>query len=157
MYPRNPGLLAYMAMAILLVCVPTVANAALYKWTDASGRVVYSDQPPNSDAKTETIQAPAPIGNADAVKSLANRDAEFRKRQAEAAESTKKLDTQRSDAAKRNEQCTRAAGQIKLLSSDQLALVRQNEKGEVVQIDDAMRRKERGDLETWIRTNCPPA
>lgn len=131
--------------------------AALYKWTDANGRVVYSDQPPTGNVKTETIQAPAPIGNADAVKDLANRDAEFRKRQAEAAEGAKKSDAQRADNAKRNEQCTRAAGQIKLLSSEQLALVRQNEKGEVVQIDDAMRRKERADLEIWIKANCSPA
>ncbi|MCC6869698.1 MAG: DUF4124 domain-containing protein, partial [Burkholderiales bacterium] len=28
--------------------------AALYKWTDASGRVVYSDQPPTGNVKVET-------------------------------------------------------------------------------------------------------
>ena len=150
-------LLAFAALALALAGATPAAAAALYKWTDANGRVVYSDQPPTGNVKTETLRAPAPIGNADAVKDLANRDVEFRKRQAEAAEGAKKSDAQRADAAKRNEQCTRVAGQIKMLSSDQLALVRQNEKGEVVQLDNAMRQKERTDLELWMKTNCSPA
>ena len=29
------------------------ASAALYKWTDANGRVVYSDQPPPGNVKIE--------------------------------------------------------------------------------------------------------
>ena len=34
------------------------AAAALYKWTDANGRVVYSDQPPTPSVKAETLNAP---------------------------------------------------------------------------------------------------
>src|SRR6187397_890157 len=37
----------------LLASAP--AMAALYKWTDASGRVIYSDQPPPGNVKVETI------------------------------------------------------------------------------------------------------
>ncbi len=143
-------------MALALAGTTTAASAALYKWTDANGRVVYSDQPPAGNVKTEIIRAPAPVGNADAVKDLANRDVEFRKKQAEAADSAKKSDAQRSDAAKRNQECTRVAGQLRLLSADQLALVRQNEKGEIVQLDNAMRQKERTDLELWMKANCAP-
>ena len=49
------------AIAVLaagLACAPVFA--ALYKWTDASGRVIYSDQPPPGDAKVETLKAPPP-------------------------------------------------------------------------------------------------
>ena len=38
--------------------------------------------------------------------------------------------------------CQRAQGNIKQLSADQVALVRYNEKGEIVYVDDATRRKE---------------
>ena len=43
------------ALALCLAASPIVASAALYKWTDANGRVVYSDQPPIGDIKTEII------------------------------------------------------------------------------------------------------
>mgnify|MGYP003693546373 CR=1 FL=1 len=48
-----------LALAIVLgtFCVISPAGSALYKWTDANGRVVYSDQPPPGDVKVERIIA----------------------------------------------------------------------------------------------------
>jgi hypothetical protein len=66
-------------LALALVAGP--ATAALYKWTDASGRVVYSDQPPTGNVKVETLQGPPPA-NPSAVKDLANKELEFKQRQA---------------------------------------------------------------------------
>ena len=80
------------------------AAAALYKWTDAQGRIVYSDQPPAANVKTEQLRAPPPPANPNAAKELAQREAEFRKRQAEARRSrAPKADKERADAAKRAE------------------------------------------------------
>lgn len=154
-----PGGRVLVALALALACASVVplANAALYKWTDANGRVVYSDQPPLGDVKTEILRAPAPAGNPDALKDLANKDVELRKKQAEAADSAKKAETKRADAEKRAEMCTRVAGQIKMLSADQVSLVRQNTKGEVVVIDETTRRRQRAELEIWIKANCQPA
>lgn len=132
------------------------ASAALYKWTDANGRVVYSDQPPTGNVKTEIVQgAPAP-SNPNAVKDMAAKELELKKRRTEIAEKDKKSDADRVELAKKNEQCARTQGQIRQFAAEQIAMLRMNAKGEAVYVDDATRRKERADLETWYRQNCGP-
>ena len=64
--------------AVLLATAP--AGGALYKWTDANGRVIYSDQPPPGNVKVETINAPPPPANPNAVKDLANKEVELQKK-----------------------------------------------------------------------------
>ena len=149
--------LAAAAFTLVLAWVPELASAALYKWTDANGRIVYSDQPPTGNVKTETVQGAAPPSNPNAVKDMAAKEVELKKRQAEAAKKDEKTDAQRAEMVKKNEQCMRTQNQIKQLAAEQIVLVRYNEKGEVVYIDDATRRKERADLETWVKQNCPAA
>ena len=151
---RAGGLLAAAAFVLGVISLPESASAALYKWTDANGRVVYSDQPPTGDVKVETLQGPPPPANPNAVKEMAVKDLELKKRQADAAEKDKKADTQRVELAKRADQCARMQTQIRQLAAEQVAIVRLNEKGEQVYIDDATRRKERADLETWVKANC---
>jgi hypothetical protein len=129
-------------------------SAALYKWTDANGRVVYSDQPPTGDVKIETLQGPPPAANPNAVKEMALKELELKKRQTDAAEKDKKADSQRVDLAKKTDQCARMQTQIRQLAAEQISLVRINEKGEQVHIDDATRRKERAELELWVKANC---
>src|SRR4029453_18753239 len=70
-----------------------------YKWTDANGRVVYSDQPPLGDVKIETLQGPPPPANPNAVKEMAVKDLELKKRQTDAVEKDKKADPQRAALA----------------------------------------------------------
>ena len=87
---------------------------------------------------------------------MAAKELELKKRQADEVEKDKKTDAARG-VAKRSEQCARTQAQMKQLAAEQIALVRYNEKGEVVYVDDATRRKERADLETWVKANCPNA
>jgi flagellar basal body rod protein FlgG len=147
------------AALALLVCgslaLPAASSAALYKWVDANGRVVYSDQPPTGNVKAEIVQGAPPPSNPNAVKEMAAKEAEFKKRQLDATENTKKAETQRAENTKRGEQCVRTQTQIKQLAAEQIGLVRYNEKGEIVYIDDATRRKEREQLELWVKANCP--
>jgi len=143
--------------ALLAACLLVAAGAAAattYKWTDANGRVVYSDQPPPTNVKSETVQAPPPRANPAAAKDLTKQEGEFKKRQMDAAENAKKSETLRAENVKRNEMCTRAQGQIRTLSAEQVQLVRQNAKGEDVYVDNTTRRKERGELEVWVKANC---
>ncbi len=141
-----------LALALCALAVP--ASATLYKWTDANGRVVYSDQPPPGDVKTQIVQGAPPPSNPNAVKDMANKDLELKKRAKDAAEKEKKDETARAEQVRRNEQCTRVENQIRQLAAEQLALVRVNEKGETVYVDNATRRKEREDLAAWQRQNC---
>ena len=140
------------AMAVALLGNP--AAAALYKWTDASGRVVYSDQPPPGGIKSEILgPVPAPA-NPNAVKDLATKDAELRQRQTQRAEQDKKSEKARSDTARKEEMCAQIRSQLKTYQSD-IALFRVNEKGERVFVDDAARQKERDRLQTLQREQCP--
>jgi hypothetical protein len=130
------------------------ATAALYKWVDAGGRVSYSDQPPPANVKSEIVNAPAPPVNADAVRNLANQEAELKKRQAQRADDQKKAEKARVDQVARQEACTEARGQIKMYQSDVL-VQRVNAKGEPVFMDDSMKKKERERLEARVREKCP--
>jgi hypothetical protein len=144
-------------LALALCALAAPALATLYKWTDANGRVVYSDLPPPANVKTEVVQGAPPPSNPNAVKDMAAKDLELKKRSKDAAEKERKDEAARAEAVKRNEQCTRAEGQMRQLSAEQVALVRINEKGETVYVDSATRRKEREDLAAWMQRNCGPA
>jgi hypothetical protein len=141
--------------ALALCALP--ASAALYKWTDASGRVVYSDIPPSGDVKVEVVTGAPPPANPNAVKDMAAKDLELKKRQTDAAEKEKKAEEKRVEVARQAEQCDRARLQVRQLAAEQIPFARMNEKGEMVYLDDATRRKEREETERWLRTNCAVA
>ena len=148
-----PVLAAYLLTAM---CAAP-ASAALYKWTDAQGRIVYSDQPPSANVKTEQLRAPPPPANPNAAKEFAQREADFRKRQTDAGEAAAKADKERSETSKRAEACAQAKAQVKQLSESQLAVYRYNEKGEREVMNDDARGRERARLNAFIRDNkCPP-
>jgi Skp family chaperone for outer membrane proteins len=142
----------------LLACaaLASPAAAATYKWTDANGRIVYSDLPPQGDVKYETIGGPAPAANPNAVQDLAAKELEMKKRQADAADKEKKGEEKRAELAKRDEQCKRAESNVRQLGAEQVQLVRYNQKGEAFVVDDVTRRRERAEVEGWIRQNCGP-
>ena len=141
-----------------LACAALVAPvcAATYKWTDANGRVVYSDIPPQGNVKYETIGGPAPAANPNAVQEMAVKEVEMRKRQTEAVDREKKADEGRVELAKRLEQCQRAESNVRNLAAEQVPIMRYNEKNEAFYLDDATRRRERLEIEGWIRQNCGP-
>lgn len=131
------------------------AAAALYKWTDANGRVVYSDQPPTAaNAKPETLSAPSPSANPNAAKELAQKEADMRKRSTDRAEAAAKSDKDRAAKEQRADECTRVAGNVKQLSWGQVVIYRANDKGEQVPMDEAAREKERTRLNAWLKDNC---
>jgi Skp family chaperone for outer membrane proteins len=153
--PSALGVALTLAAAAALALVAWPANAALYKWVDANGRVIYSDQPPNGNFKVEAINAPPPPANPNAAKELAGKEAELQQKKVLRADEETKAAKTKADNEKKREQCARVRGQIAMMQSDQnVVLFRSNEKGEPVYMDDAARRKERGDLEAWVRENC---
>ena len=139
--------------AVLLAAAP--AMGALYKWTDASGRVIYSDQPPPGNVKVETINAPPPPANPNAVKDLANKEVELQKKKMVRTEDDAKANKARVDANMRTQECQRARGQAIALTQDsQIVFYTTNPQGERVAMNDAARLAERQRLDYWIRENC---
>lgn len=143
--------------AVVALALAAPASAALYKWVDANGRTVYSDQPPPVHIKAELISGAPPPANPDAVKEMANREAEFRKRQADKQEDAKKVERSRADAQKLATYCAQVRTQAEGLRRADVAMYRLNEKGERVVLDEAARVAEANRLDALLRERkCPP-
>ena len=136
-----------------LTLAAAAAYATTYKWTDANGRVVYSDQPPSGNFTVESIAAPPPPANPNAVKELASKDAALQQRKQLRAEEESKAAKTRADAEQKRDQCGKARGQIAVMQSDQI-VYQTNAKGEQVFLDSTARRKERDQLTAWVKENC---
>src|SRR5450631_369059 len=121
------GLGAFMALAA------TASHAILYKWIDENGRVVYGDQPPPG-TKPEKLNTSIGPADPNAVRDMASKDAEIKKRQQQRADDTAKTAKDESDGKKKLDQCVQARGRIKTLRND-TAVFRYNEKGEKVLYD----------------------
>jgi len=147
----TPAVLVFLLGSL---CAALPALGALYKWTDANGRVVYSDQPPSGDVRVETIAGPPPPANRNAVKEMANKEAEGKKQKQDAADNAKKVAQTQADAEKHATMCKDARAQMTALAADQVLLYKVNEKGESVVMDDAERRRRRDTLETFLKANC---
>jgi uncharacterized protein DUF4124 len=144
------------AVVLLAAAHASAALATLYKWTDAQGHVVYSDQPPPPNIKSEQLRPAPPPANPNAAKELAQRLSDFQKRQADAAKANDKAGKEQANAAQVAQDCASARGELKQLAESQLAIYRYNDKGEREVMDDDARAKERARLNTWMRDNkCP--
>ena len=144
----------------LLIALPMLAHAGIYKWKDKDGTVRYTDTPPPSNIKQESIngkkltkptgQAPlAPLANTDATpskdevkvkasnQSLESPDeiaAKLRQKNAETEKNNKK--EKEAQAKIKEENCK--ASKANLASYQQGGRVyKMNEKGEREYLDDA--------------------
>jgi hypothetical protein len=155
MNPGSSPMLPLCCVAALLLAVAGPADAALYKWTDPSGRIVYSDQPPPGNVKVETLRPPPPPANPNAAKEFANKELEYKQRQLETLEAGKKAEKERVETKELAENCTQLKRSLQQIGSD-LPLHQLNEKGEQITMDDAARRAERDRIVKWLRDNkCP--
>jgi hypothetical protein len=149
------SLLLAAGSAALAALLAAPAAADLYKSVDANGRVVYSDQPPPG-VKAERLNVTVPPADPKAVRDMANKDAEIKKRQQQRAEDEAKAGKAEADARKKLEQCTELRGRIKTLQGT-TAVYRYNEKGEAVFMETSDRQKAIADSEKMLRDlNCPP-
>ena len=140
--------------ALALAALP--AAAALYKWTDENGRVVYGDTPP-AGVKTERVNAAAPPADPNAVREMASKDAQINKRQQARAEDEAKGEKAQADAKAKLERCAQIRGNIQTLRSD-ANVFRFNDKGEKVYMEAPDRAKGVADAEKLLRDlNCAGA
>lgn len=148
------------SLVVAAVCGAAMTLAAanglaiLYKWTDENGRTVYGDQPP-PNAKPERVNPGIAPGDPGAVRSMAAKDAEIKKRQQDRADAEAKADKEQADAKKKLGTCAQARGRIRTLRDDAY-VYRYNEKGEKVFFDPAERQRAIADNEKLMRDlNCP--
>jgi hypothetical protein len=148
------------ASLCLAICALTFAAlpaaAALYKWTDENGRVVYGDTPP-AGVKAERVTTAVPPADPNAVREMASKDAQINKRQQARADDEAKAEKAQADAKAKLERCAQIRGNIQTLRSD-ANVFRFNEKGEKVYMEAPAREKGVADAEKLLRDlNCPGA
>ena len=141
-------------VAIGLVFAAMPAAATMYKWVDKSGRVVYSDQPPPADVKTEIVKPPPPPVNPNAAKELADKEQEIKLRDKKRAEEAQTAEKTRIDAERRRENCVQARGQLRVLQLANQNYYRYDEKGERVVLDAPARREAIELQQQIVRENC---
>ncbi|HEX7811456.1 MAG TPA: DUF4124 domain-containing protein [Burkholderiales bacterium] len=144
------GLVA-LAAGISFIALPAAGDT--YKWTDADGKVHYSDQPPPASVKNpatvtprKKTSKPAPTQAGDArpadakpapaaAKTSQELDAEFKQRQVEAAEKQAAQKKAAQEAADKQNNCAQAKAQVARLQ-DGGRISRYNDKGENEILDD---------------------
>ncbi|MDQ6923832.1 MAG: DUF4124 domain-containing protein [Pseudomonadota bacterium] len=142
------GLGAFFALATM------ASHAILYKWTDENGRVAYGDQPPPG-AKPERLNTSIGPADPNAVRDMASKDAEIKKRQQLRADEAAKTAKDESDGKRKLDQCAQARGRIKTLRNE-AAVFRYNEKGEKVFYEASDRERVILDNQKLMRDlNCP--
>ncbi len=149
---------AAVAVVFATAFAAAATAATLYKWTDASGRVVYSDQPPPGNIKAEIIGGAPPPSNPNAMRELVAKDQQISKRMAEKVDDAKKTDKTRADADVKWTACKTLRLQVVQLNQSQVVVYTLNEKGEQVAMDDAERARQLVIAERLLRDyQCPPA
>jgi len=150
----SPGAAAFaVAIAVALLVVAAPAGATMYKWVDKNGKVVYSDQPPPADVKSEIVKPPPPPVNPNAARELADKELEIRQRDKKRADDAQTAEKARAEATRQRENCVQARGQLQALQQS-ANVVRYNEKGERIVLDDAARREATERQQQAVLENC---
>ncbi len=165
--------------ALLLVgFIALPASAQLYKWTDANGRIQYSDRPPTHQQAQKigrsgvSIPAHAPVANADdaaksdgaspsndavpetaAPQTIAEKEQAFRKRRMEAEEARQKQAKLDEEKRAKDESCQRTRNYLKSVEGGR-RIARTNDKGEMEFLDEKQIQQEAERARKDLSANC---
>ena len=146
------SLLWLVACTLAFAALP--AAAALYKWNDENGRVVYGDTPP-AGVKAERVNPSVAPADPNAVRDMAAKDAQMNKRQQDRAQDETKTEKAQADARAKLDRCAQIRGRLQTLRAA-VAVYRFNDKGEKVFMPAAERDKAVAESEKMLRDlNCP--
>lgn len=142
--------------AILMLLSGTVYGQLL-KCVDKSGRVEYASvcQPGTRQEQTGIKNAPSSSGSASAPqKSLAEREADFRKRQSEQQESQAKQDKMTAENQQKQRACEDARSYLKSLQAGNRVARTDPNTGERVFLEDKEYAGEIANAQRLVDTNC---
>lgn len=142
-------------ITLLLICFD--AHAGLSKWVDADGKVHYSDSPP-PNVETQSVRNISGKEQADtsvkySPKSIAEREAEYKKakQEKEKAMQEKAQQDARAETKKRN--CAAARENLRTLEASS-RVVTYDAKGERTYLDDAARAQKLEEARKVISESC---
>ena len=138
----------------LLAFAALPAVAALYKWTDENGRVVYGDTPPPGVTATR-VNPMVPPADPNAVQELAAKDQQLNKLQQERAEGEAKAQKAEADARAKLDRCVQLRGRLQTLRGN-TPLYKFDENGGKVYYDAAQRDQAIAETEKLLADQeCP--
>ena len=144
-------------IGVILVLLSGTAYGQLFKCVDKSGGVEYaSNCPPGTKQEATGIRnAPgAAPGAAASHMSIAEREAEFRKRRIEQQEAASKQEKKTAENTQRKRECDSARSYLSSLTSGaRIAHIDPNT-GQRVFLEDKDRQKEIADARRAVDTNC---
>ena len=152
------------SLIVLALLVTTSAYCEVYKWVDPDGTVHYSDQPAPGTTEEQTLNIKSGTASgsetgakkAPGPKTYIEQDAEFRKRQVEAAEKRAKEEKALADAKERQQNCELARTNLRTLQSGD-RITRTNVKGEREYLDDNQLQQEIAVVQKSADSWCNPA
>jgi flagellar motility protein MotE (MotC chaperone) len=148
-----------MRRAALLFCLALAASAQaqVMKCVDRTGRVVGygTDCPAGARAEATPIRSvPAAAGPAEKARSLAERDAEFRRRRSEQQERAEKSARESAETQERLRACEHARGYLKSLEAGQRIGRTDPATGERVFLTDSDYPAEMASARRAVQANC---
>lgn len=137
---------------------PAAAQAQIMKCVGAGGKVEFAAAcPPGTKAENTGIRnapASAPSVPSTQQKSLAEREADFRKRQVEQQEAAKKAEEKNQESADRKQNCETARSYLSSLQSGNRIGKTDPKTGERVFLEDNERAAEVARAQRAVDTNC---
>lgn len=146
-----------MIVVILVLLSGAAYGQQLYKCVDSSGKVEYASTcpPGTKQGATGIRNAPGTAPSAAALeKSLAERDAEFRKRQIEQQQGTAKLEKQEAEKAQNQAACDNARRYLQSLQAGVRVRKFDPQAKELVFLQDADYPKEIAKARSTVDANC---
>ena len=141
----------YLPACLLLLSFS--AYGALHKWVDADGKVHYSDtQPPNS-VKEQTLKVQKSSSGVPATKTVAERDAEYKKAQKTKQETQQKSAQQQEATLAKKQNCESAQQNLKTLEAGG-PMVTYDANGERAFLDDKARQQRIEEARKAVNSNC---
>ncbi len=145
-------------IVLLLMLAPFTVYGQLLKCVGKDGKVEYATQCPAGTKETQTgiKNAPGQSVSKDAPqqKSIAERDADFRKRQTEGAEASQKDEKKAAEKAEQRQNCERAQAYVRSLQEGQRIAQLDPKTGERVFLEDADRPAEIARAQKIADSNC---
>lgn len=144
----------------IALLAPLAAHAQLLKCVGSDGRVEYASQcPPGSKEIRTGIQStkegPSSSGSSGAPqKSLAEREADFKKRRAEGAEAQQKADAKAAEDVQRRANCEQARTYLRSIQEGQRISRIDPKSGERVFLEDPDRPAELARAQSAVNSNC---
>ena len=146
------------SLAILLLLSSLSSHAALNKWIDADGKVHYSDTTP-TDVTVKKIRGSSapdpitPVSGVSAPKTLAEREAEWKKSQQSKAEAEQKATQKKEEENLKQKNCESSRSNLAGLQNSQI-IVKYNEKGERSYLDESARAQRIEETQKAVKNFC---